>query len=142
MFVLLNLLTAADPPPRSADRRLPSTRRSGGPPASQAAGDSGFLDRFCKGDRPDILLTVDPATKLLSGIDLKIDPPRRSKAGQNVTIEKFGWTSGAVSTQLAKDRSFAFESPKGFARSTRCSKAEEKDMQRRESWANPPRISP
>ena len=76
------------------------------------------------GDRPDILLTVDPTTKLLSSIDMKIDPKSLSKsepAGQAFPIEQFGWTSGAVATQVAKDQSFAFVAPKGSPRSTRAS---------------------
>jgi thiol-disulfide isomerase/thioredoxin len=41
---------------------------------------------------------------------------RASKEGQSLSIEKFGWNSGAVSTEVAKDRSFAYEAPKGFAK--------------------------
>ena len=66
-----------------------------------------------------MLLTVDPATKLLSSIEMKIDPEQLAQGlpkGQTVSIEQFGWTSGAVATQLPKDRSFAFEAPKDFAK--------------------------
>ena len=63
------------------------------------------------------MLRVDPATKLLSAIELKIDPAQRSKSappGQALSIEQFGWTAGTISTQVAADRSFAFVAPKGF----------------------------
>jgi thiol-disulfide isomerase/thioredoxin len=65
----------------------------------------------------DFRLEIDPATKLLSRIDLQIDPKdlaRSAQAGQPVTINEFGWSSGAVNTQVAKDRSFAYEPPTGF----------------------------
>ena len=61
-----------------------------------------------------MLLTIDPATKLLSSIDLKVTP--EMLRDRNVTVEKIGWSPGAVSTELRSDRSFAFEAPKGFAK--------------------------
>src|SRR5262249_19949014 len=51
--------------------------------------------------------------------DFQIDPKdlaRSAAAGQRVSVEQFGWTSGAVATGVAKDRSFAYEVPKGFAK--------------------------
>ena len=66
-----------------------------------------------------MLLTVDPATKLLSAIEMKIDPAQLAQSvpdRQDVSIEQFGWTAGAVATAAPKDRSFAFEAPKGFAK--------------------------
>src|SRR5262249_43573316 len=66
---------------------------------------------------PDLLLRVDPATKLLSAIELKIDPAQLAKSaplGQALAIDQFGWTAGPVSTQVPADRSFAFVAPKGF----------------------------
>jgi thiol-disulfide isomerase/thioredoxin len=127
MTVLLNLLTAANPPAAIAELggSLQLGPALGGKPASPT-----LLIDF-NGDRPDILLTVDPATKLLSRIELKIDPKLLSKSGpadQALTIERFGWTSGAVATQLAKDQSFAFVSPKGFtAVDTRLDQVQEKN---------------
>jgi thiol-disulfide isomerase/thioredoxin len=50
---------------------------------------------------------------------MKIDPKlvaQAAKKGQELAIEKFGWSSGAISTQVPKDRSFAYEAPKGFAK--------------------------
>ena len=47
---------------------------------------------------PDLLLRVDPSTKLLAAIELKIDPAQLAKStppGQTLSIEQFGWTAGA-----------------------------------------------
>jgi thiol-disulfide isomerase/thioredoxin len=71
-------------------------------------------------DRPegaDVRLEVDPTTRLLSRIDLLIDPrdiEKDAKEGHTLVVERFGWVAGAVSTQLPKDRTFAYEPPKGF----------------------------
>jgi thiol-disulfide isomerase/thioredoxin len=115
MTILLNLLTAANP--RAAIADLGGSLQLG-PVASAAAKPAmpTVLIAF-HGDRPDILLTIDPTTKLLASIEMKFDSALLAKsgpAGQSFTIERFGWTSGAVATQLAKDQSFAFVSPKGF----------------------------
>jgi thiol-disulfide isomerase/thioredoxin len=124
MFVLLNLLTAADPAAAIAEfggsLQLAQASAARDPEAAAKAKPAQpalliDLDR----DRPGILLTVNPATKLLSKIELKIDAEQLARAappGQTLTIEQFGWTSGAVSTQVAKDRSFAFRAPSGFAK--------------------------
>ena len=115
MFVLLNLLTAPDP--ASAIAQIGGTLQlvAGSGPKSDAAkaGASALLIELGKG-RAGVLLTIDPATKLLSSIDLKIAPETLN--AQNVSIEKLGWSSGAVSTEVAKDRSFAFDVPKGFTK--------------------------
>jgi thiol-disulfide isomerase/thioredoxin len=121
MFLLLNLLTAADPAAAVAQiggslQPAPATA----PPADGNAKpeSSELLIDLAEG-QPDVLLTIDPATKLLSGIDLKIDPKvvaQAARNGQELAIQKFGWSSGAISTQVPKDRSFAFEAPKGFAK--------------------------
>ncbi len=128
MTVLLSLLTAANPP--AAISELGGSLQLG--PATGAKPASPTLLIDFDGDRPDILLTVDPTTKLLSGIELKIDSKSLSKietAGQPVTIEHFGWTSGAVATQIAKDQLFALDSPKGFtAVDTRLNQPHEKDI--------------
>jgi thiol-disulfide isomerase/thioredoxin len=115
MFVLLNLLTAPDP--ASAIAQLGGSLQlvgDSGPKSAGAKADtSALLIDLGKG-APGVLLTIDPATKLLSSIDLKI--ASETLKAQNVSIEKFGWASGAISTQVAKDRSFAFDAPKGFAK--------------------------
>jgi thiol-disulfide isomerase/thioredoxin len=115
MTVLLSLLTAANPP--AAISELGGSLRLG--PATGAKPASPTLLIDFDGDRPDILLTVDPTTKLLSRIDMKVDSKSLSKSqgepgGQADSIEQYGWTSGPVATQLAKDQSFAFVSPQGF----------------------------
>jgi thiol-disulfide isomerase/thioredoxin len=70
-------------------------------------------------DGQRLALQIDPTTKLLSAIDLKVDPARLARSappGQSLSIEQFGWTAGAISTQVPPDRSFAFESPKDFTK--------------------------
>jgi len=121
MFLLLNLLTAADP--AAAVAQIGGSMQSAPAAAPKADGagkaeSSAVLIDLAEG-QPDILLTIDPATKLLSGIDMKIDPKlvaQAAKGGQELAIDQFGWSSGAVSTEVPKDRSFAYEAPKGFAK--------------------------
>jgi thiol-disulfide isomerase/thioredoxin len=113
MTVLLDLLTAADPP--AAIAQLGGSLQLGPIAATKPANPTLLID--FDDDRPDILLTVDPTTKLLSSIDMKIDSKSLSKseaADRAFPIEQFGWTSGEVATQVAKDRSFAFTAPQGF----------------------------
>ena len=107
MYVLLNLLAGANP-----DVMLD---QMGG--TLRAAGSSKDAMLIDMQEGPDLLLTVDPATKLLSAIELKIDPAQLEKSappGQSLTIDRFGWASGTVSTRVPADRSFAFAVPKGF----------------------------
>jgi thiol-disulfide isomerase/thioredoxin len=69
-------------------------------------------------DGPDLLLRVDPAKALLSAIELLIDPSQLAGSappGSRLAIEQFGWTAGTITTDVSKDRSFAFEPPPGFA---------------------------
>ncbi len=116
MFVLLNLLTSPDA--EAALGQLGgSLQLAAVDPKAAASGVQGLLIDQQEG--PDIRLEVDPATKLLFRIEFQIDPQtlvKNAPAGQTVSIEQFGWTSGAVITQVAKDRSFAYEVPKGFAK--------------------------
>jgi len=120
MFVLLNLLTATDPAAMIAQlggsfqpAPAPGPKAA---PGAKAASVTILID-LEKG-QPDILLSIDTATKLLSAIEMKIDPERvvQGPQGQAVAIERFGWTSGAVTTQIPKDRSFAYAAPKDFAK--------------------------
>jgi thiol-disulfide isomerase/thioredoxin len=115
MFVLLNLLIAPDPSAAIAQigGSLQFAGANSSKPDGVTAGNTALVIDLGKG-APGVLLTVDPATKLLSSIDLKVTPDMLS--GRNVSIEKLGWSSGAVSTAIPKDRSFAFEAPKGFAK--------------------------
>lgn len=116
MFVLLNLVSGTNPDVlldqiggtiRSDD----SEKKGTGPAAAPA---SLVIDRP---DGADLRLRIDPATGLLSAIEMKVDPSqvtRLAGPGQTLTIEQFGWKSGAISTQLPADRSFTFVSPRGF----------------------------
>ena len=115
MFVLLNLLTAPDPLAAIAQMggSLQLAGASGPKPDGVKAGNTALLIDLGKG-APAILLTVDPATKLLSSIDLKLTP--EILAAQKVSIERLGWSAGTVSTEVPNNRSFAFEAPKGFAK--------------------------
>jgi thiol-disulfide isomerase/thioredoxin len=116
MFVLVNLLTAPDAPAALGQLGGSLQLAPDDPKAGAAKHPALLIDQQ---EGPDIRMEVDPATKLLSRIDLQIDPSdleKSAKAGQAVTIEQFGWTSGAVSTQVQKERSFAYEPPKGFTK--------------------------
>ncbi len=116
MFVLLNLLTSPDAA-AALGQLGGSLQLAPEDPKDAASGAQALLIDQQEG--PDIRLDVDPATKLLSRIEFQIDPKTLAKnapAGQAISIEQFGWTSGAVNTQVAKDRSFAYEVPKGFAK--------------------------
>ena len=84
--------------------------------ASAKPESSRILIDFGEG-RPSTLLTVDPATKLLLCIEMKITPEHLVQVlpkAQNLSIDQFGWTSGAVATDIPTDRSFAFIPPKNF----------------------------
>jgi thiol-disulfide isomerase/thioredoxin len=115
MFVLLNLLIAPDP--SAAIAQIGGSLQLAGDTNSKAdgtkPGNAALLIDLGKG-APGVLLTVDPATKLLSRIDLKVAPD--VLADRKVSVEKLRWSSGAVSTEVPKDRSFAFEAPKGFTK--------------------------
>ena len=112
MFVLLNLLTGASPV--MILEQMGGTLRPA--PAADKRDDESLIIDLQEG--PDLLLRVDPATKLLSAIELKIDPTQLAKSappGQALSIDQFGWTAGAVSTKVPADRSFAFVAPQGFS---------------------------
>jgi thiol-disulfide isomerase/thioredoxin len=114
MYVLLNLLTGTNPDvlvDQIGGTIRPAPATEGG-----KADNSALLVDLAEG--PDLMIRIDPATKLLSAIDLNIDPKRLADSappGQTISIQHFGWTAGSVSTQAAKDGSFAFVAPKGFA---------------------------
>jgi thiol-disulfide isomerase/thioredoxin len=113
VFVLLSLLSGTNPDVMldQMGGTLHEAKAGGGKPDKAA-----LLIDLQEG--PDLLLRVDPATRLLSAIELKIDPAQLAKStppGQTLSIDQFGWTAGTVSTNVAADRSFAFVAPKGFA---------------------------
>jgi len=121
MFVLLSLLTAPDPAASIGQLNgsfQPAPAQAASSPADAAKPESpAFMIDLPDG--PDLVLRVNPETKLLAGIELKIDPEQLAKntpAGTALMIEQFGWTSGGVSTRVAGDRSFAFKPPDGFTK--------------------------
>jgi thiol-disulfide isomerase/thioredoxin len=121
MFVLLSLLTAPDPV--AAIGQLNGSLQlapniTGSYPADTAKREGSDL-MIDVADGPDLVLRVNPDTKLLAGIELRVEPEQLAKsasAGAVMAIEQFGWTSGAVSTQVPVDRSFAFKPRDGFTK--------------------------
>jgi thiol-disulfide isomerase/thioredoxin len=112
IFVLLSLLTGANPDVMLD--QMGGTLHAAPGKDVKADGTTLLIDLQ---EGPDLLLRVDPTTKVLSAIELKIDPAQLARSappGQTLSIDQFGWTSGAVSTKVAADRSFAFVAPKGF----------------------------
>lgn len=68
---------------------------------------------------PDIRLLVDAKTKLLTGIDLVIDPKQLTESapkGTTIKVGRLGWTPGTVVTKAPKDDAFAFKTPEGFSK--------------------------
>ncbi len=119
MYVLIKLLTDADP--AAAVAQLGGSLQSAPAEPKAAAGKppvSAVVVDF-PADQPDMYLTIDPATKLLSDIDLKIAPEllaRGAPAAWRSTVDRFGWSAGAIATDVAKDRSFAYNPPKDFTK--------------------------
>jgi thiol-disulfide isomerase/thioredoxin len=113
MTVLLNLLLGTNPDVL-VDQMGGSIQAAPAASGGKSEG-SAILINLVGG--PDLLLRVDPSTKLLSAIDLRMDTARLDKSappGQTLSIQQFGWTAGAVTTQVAKDRPFSFAAPKEF----------------------------
>jgi thiol-disulfide isomerase/thioredoxin len=122
MFVLLNFLTGMDPavgvaqiggtlqlpPAPLADLRTADTK------AKRVALMIEFADRTTQ-----FILNVDPATKLLSSIEIMVDPEQLMRGvpkGQEIAVEQFGWKSGAIATELPKQYSFVYTAPNGFTK--------------------------
>ena len=123
MFVLLNLLTAADPAAmiaelggsfQAAPAPAPGPQRGHGAPGLERVA---ILIDLAKG-QPDLLLRIDPATKLLSSIEMKIDLERIAKGFPTVQTSPSSSSDGLRHSyrQIPKDRSFAFAAPKDFAK--------------------------
>ena len=105
MFVVLSLLTAPDAP--AALEQLGGTLKIA--PEDPKTKVSGLL--IDQEEGPDIRLNIDPATKLLSGIDFLIDPAMLAQsvpAGQKLQVNEFGWKPGAVKTEPTADEAFAY----------------------------------
>ena len=116
MLVVLNLLVGDDPARALLDLgdklTVVDDRPLDGTPCRvlKLASDGGGLAFY---------LLIDPATKLLRAIDLTFDPKALADAfpdGQNVKIDTFRWTSGAVTTKPAADAAFTYEPPKDFSK--------------------------
>ncbi len=113
MFVLINLLVSKDP--AAALKQLGGSLQL----SAQAEKDQAPALLIDMEEAPDLLLGIDPATKLLSRIDLKVDAEKLAAslpAGKTLSIQRFGWSAGAVDTTVAPDRSFAFHAPEGFSK--------------------------
>ncbi|WP_165250928.1 redoxin family protein [Paludisphaera soli] len=110
MYILVNMLTAPDP--------AKAVEQLGGS-LQLVEGDGGVQAILIDQQQgPDLKMTVDPKTKLLSGVDLVIDPKvleQSAQQGNPVKVEKLGWTAGAVATEAAAD-AFAFKAPEGFSK--------------------------
>lgn len=110
MFVLTNLLTG--------DNGAAEVGKLGGVVKMADANDPKSTTLLIdKPDGADFRIVVDPKTKLLSSIDVLIDDEslaRNIKDGKKITIGKFGWSAGNVSTQPIKESLFAFAPLKGF----------------------------
>ena len=94
MFVLLNLLTSPDAAAALAQIGGSIQLATDAPVAGKPASPALLIDQP---EGADYRLEIDPATKLLSRIDLQIDPKdlaRSAQAGQPITFREFGWSSG------------------------------------------------
>jgi thiol-disulfide isomerase/thioredoxin len=110
MYILVNMLTA--PEPVKAVEQLGGSIQLEGDDAAPAL-------VVARSEGPGLKLGVDPKTKLLTDIDMLIDPKlldRVAQQGGAVKVGKLGWTAGAVSTEPADATAFAFKAPEGFAK--------------------------
>ncbi len=108
MFVLVNLLTA--PEPAKVIGQLGGSLKLEGDAAAPTL-------LIARAEGPGLKLVVDPKTKLLTDIDMQIDPKlleQVARQGSEVKVGKLGWTSGAVSTEPPAADAFAFKAPEGF----------------------------
>jgi thiol-disulfide isomerase/thioredoxin len=114
MFILLNLLVGSDP--------AKAITQLGGP--LKLDDDRIVAGTNCKAIRvdveqgPDFRLVVDPETKLLRGIDLVFDPKELADKGlgDKLSIDRLGWSSGAITTKDVPADTFAYTPPTGFAK--------------------------
>ena len=116
MFVLLNLLTSPDAAQSLGQLGGSLQMAPADPKAASPKAPALLIDQV---EGPDIRIDVDPTTKLVSRIEFLVDSTTLAKgapAGQAVSIEQFGWTSGTVNTKVANDHLFAYEAPKGFTK--------------------------
>lgn len=110
MYILTNLLTS--PEPTKAVEQLGGSLQLAGDDAAPAL-------LIAQADGPSLKLSVDPKTKLLTDIDMLVDPKlleRAAQQGKKVKVDKLGWVAGPVSTGPAAADAFAFKAPEGFAK--------------------------
>jgi thiol-disulfide isomerase/thioredoxin len=116
MFVLVNLLVG-DNPVKAIAEELGGTLKL--EPGHEIDGAKCRAIRIDHGDGADYLLWIDPASKLLKGIDVLVDPKALAEdlpgAGK-VTLKEFGWRPGKVSTEPPGSEAFATEPPKGYTK--------------------------
>jgi thiol-disulfide isomerase/thioredoxin len=114
MFILLNLLVGTDPAKSIGGLggvlKLDADREVGGAPSKTL--------RIDQSQGPDIRLAVDPNTKLVKAIDLVFDPKELAEKGiqEKVSIDRFGWNSGAITTKDLPAATFAYQPPAGFSK--------------------------
>lgn len=110
MYILVNLLTS--PESAQAIEKLGGSLQLEGDDAAPAI-------VIARSEGPGLKLIVDPKTKLLTDVDMVIDPKLLEKVAQQgnaVKVAKLGWTAGAVSTEPVDAAAFAFKAPEGFAK--------------------------
>ncbi len=120
MFVFVSLLTAADPAAGIAQLggTLGIAEASATDPkgADERAKISAITIEF---DNPktQFLLKVDPVSKLISSIEIGVDPKQlASHDGHEISVEQLAWNSGRIVTDLPKEQSFVYAAPKGFTK--------------------------
>jgi thiol-disulfide isomerase/thioredoxin len=123
MYILLNMLVGDDPSGRVA--------ALGGKPVLDPDGKvDGTTCKALRLDQPqgpDIRLMIDPETKLLRAIDLVFDPKELAEKGlqEKVSIDRFGWAAGTITTKDLPAETFAYTPPQGFAKVDSLAQAEQ-----------------
>jgi thiol-disulfide isomerase/thioredoxin len=115
--LVLTTLLAGDDAAKVLPEELGGTLKAA--PDRDVAGAKHRTLRIDRQEGPDVLMVVNPDSKLLSGIELVVDPAELAKStaeGQSIKVERFGWSPGAVSTEPPKPATFTYEPPKGFTK--------------------------
>ena len=102
MFVLLNLLTGVDAVAGigqlGGTLQLPPAPLADVKTAGASAKSSAIIIEFAN-RKTQFLLEVDPATKLITSIDIAVDLEQLTRGapdGQEITVEQFGWKSARL----------------------------------------------
>ncbi len=122
MFVLVNLLTAVDPAAGIAQLggtlRLPEARSTDPKAAGETEKISAITIDFDNPKR-QFLLKVDPVSKLISSIEIGVDPKQLAlgvQDGHELAVEQLAWNSGKIVTDLPNGLRFVYAAPKGFTK--------------------------